>query len=213
MSRVAAITSALAALAAAAFAGCGPRAAPPPTATARADHDHHHAHDDAVDEAAAGDGHDHDHRHAVGGPAAGGGHDHHHGDAATPSVPPTPPAPPDAAQVRAELLAAETAAYQAARPVFTTYCAACHQQGGAKATAKKLGHFDMTAYPFGGHHAAEIAGEIREALGVDGGKPTMPKGKPGVVQGDELASIVAWAVAWDAAEAGGAHPPRPRHGH
>jgi len=186
-----------------AIAGCGGKAAPPPTAPPVATgvddrhghHDHHdHDHDGAVDEASAADD-----------------HDHHHLD--PPPTDPAPPAPPDAAQVKADLVAAETAAYQAAQPVFTTYCAACHQQGGKKATAKKLGHFDMTAYPFGGHHAAQIGGVVREVLGVDGGRPTMPKDKPGAVRGDELALIVAWTAAWAAAEAGGAHPAQPHHGH
>lgn len=120
---------------------------------------------------------------------------------------PTPvePPPPDPATVKADLLAAETTAYRAAKPVFDQYCAGCHQQGGKKATAKKLGHLDITTYPFGGHHAAEVSAAIREVLAIGGGKATMPANKPGSVPGAEVALIAAWADAFDAARAGGAH--------
>ncbi|MBA3395968.1 MAG: hypothetical protein H0T89_25275 [Deltaproteobacteria bacterium] len=63
----------------------------------------------------------------------------------------------------------------------------------------------MTSYPFGGHHAMEISGEIREVIGLTEKKPTMPADDKGAVQGDELAAIKAWADAFDAAHAGGAH--------
>lgn len=132
-----------------------------------------------------------------------------HDDHAAPEDPPQA----DPAQVKADLLAAETSAYQAAKPVFEKYCAACHQQGGRKASAKKLGHFDMTPYPFAGHHAMEVSGEIREVLGIGGGKPTMPADKPGAVKGDELALIAAWADAFDASHAGGAHAGTTGHDH
>jgi hypothetical protein len=122
------------------------------------------------------------------------------------------PAEPDPAQVKAALLAAETAAYEAAKPVFEQYCASCHQQGKRGASKKKLDHFDMTAYPFGGHHAGEMSKEIREVLGIDGGKATMPKNKPGSVNGDDLALIAAWADAFDAAHEGGAHESHEGHG-
>ena len=114
------------------------------------------------------------------------------------------PAPPDPVEVQAALAAAETAAYQNAKPVFDKYCAGCHQQGGKKATAKKLGHFDMTSYPFGGEHAKVIGHEVREALAIGGGTATMPFDKPGAVTGDELALIAAWADSFDAA-----HPDQP----
>ena len=113
--------------------------------------------------------------------------------------------PPDPAKVKADLLAAEQAAYGKARPVFDTYCATCHSKDGKKAKPKTLGHFDMTSYPFGGHHAMEVSAEVRKALGIEGGKATMPLDDPGAVQGDELALIAAWADAFDAAHAGGAH--------
>lgn len=132
---------------------------------------------------------------------------------ATPAEPaqpaePAAPAAPDPAQVKADLLAAETAAFDKAKPVFDKHCARCHVKGGKMANAKKLGELDMTAYPFGGEHAAEIGAEIRKALGIGGGKVTMPADKKGAVKGDELALIAAWADAFDAARGGGAHEGR-----
>ncbi|MDQ3370183.1 MAG: c-type cytochrome, partial [Myxococcota bacterium] len=118
--------------------------------------------------------------------------------------PPAEPARPDPAAAQAQLVAFETAAYERAKPVFEKYCASCHTKGQRGAKAGALKHFEMTTYPFGGHHAAEISGEIREVLAIGGGKPTMPKGKPGSVRGEELALIAAWADAFDAAHAGDA---------
>lgn len=94
---------------------------------------------------------------------------------------------------------AEQAAFDKAKPVFVKYCASCHTKGGAKATAKKLDHFDMTVYPFGGHHAGTMAATIRKVLGIGGRKPSMPADRKGAVKGDELALIAAWADAFDAA--------------
>jgi hypothetical protein len=107
-----------------------------------------------------------------------------------------------------DLLAAEKSAFERAEPVFRQYCARCHARGGAKARAKTLDHFDMTGYPFGGHHAAEITASIREVLGIGGGEATMPMDRPGAVQGEELQRIAAWADAYDRAAAGGAHGER-----
>jgi len=115
------------------------------------------------------------------------------------------PTPADPEKIKSELLAAEQTAYESAKPVFDKHCAACHQKGGKKAKRKMLQHFDMTAYPFGGHHAAEVSAEVREVLAIGGGKPTMPFNDPGAVQGDELALIAAWADAFDKAHAAGAH--------
>ena len=95
---------------------------------------------------------------------------------------------------------AEAAAYETAKPVFTKYCAECHTTGGPGSGREALEHFDMSGYPFGGHHAATIGAEVREVLGATGEKPTMPKNKPGIVTGDELAAILAWADAFDAAQ-------------
>jgi hypothetical protein len=144
---------------------------------------------------APGDGHA-DHDHAAGGEAAG---------EAPPGETPTGETPRGSASVKADLLAAEEKAYEAARPVFVAQCAKCHSKDSKKAQAKTLDHFDMTSYPFGGHHAAEITAEVRKALGIGGGKATMPKDHPGAVQGDDLALIAAWADAWDRAHEGGAH--------
>lgn len=127
-------------------------------------------------------------------------------------VEPEQPVAPDPAKVKADLLAAEMAAYEKAKPVFDTYCAKCHSKSGSKQTAKKRDHFDMTTYPFGGHHAMEISGEIREVLGLTGKKPTMPPDKKGAVKGAELELIKAWADAFDASHEGGAHEGHDQHG-
>lgn len=119
---------------------------------------------------------------------------------------PAPPKP-DPEQVKAELMAAEMAAYEKAKPVFEKYCATCHTKGGKKATAKKLGHFDMATYPFGGQHTKSIGNEIRKVLAIDGTeKATMPFDKPGSVKGADLAAIKAWTEAWQEAGKGGVHP-------
>lgn len=125
----------------------------------------------------------------------------------TAPAPPADPEPaqPDPAKVKADLLAAEMTAYEKAKPVFEANCARCHSKGGKLSTSKKRGHFDMTTYPFGGHHSMEISKEIRKSLGITGGKPTMPFDKKGAVKGDDLALIAAWADAFDASHAGGAH--------
>lgn len=112
----------------------------------------------------------------------------------------------------ADPVAVEKTAYDEARPVFERHCADCHKKGESKATKKAMVHFDMTTYPFGGHHARDIDASIRKALGADGGKPTMPKGKAaGSVQGDDLAAILAWTEAFAAAKAG-AHGTGDGHG-
>ncbi len=126
---------------------------------------------------------------------------------------PDPPMGPDPAQVKADLLAAETTAYENVKPLFGTYCASCHSKGQKGAKAKTLAHFEITTYPFGGHHAMEVGAEVREVLGIGGGKPTMPKTKPGIVKGDELALFAAWADAFDASHAGGAHEGHGTGGH
>jgi hypothetical protein len=130
-------------------------------------------------------------------------------DPAPPAEPPPPPEP-DPAQIKAELLAAETAAFEQAKPVFDRHCARCHVKGAKQANKKKLDHFDMTSYPFGGEHAMELGKKIREVLGIGGGKVKMPPDKKGAVQGQELALIAAWADAFDASHEGGAHE---GHGH
>lgn len=118
-----------------------------------------------------------------------------------PTPPAEPPAPPqpDPKQVAME---AELAAFEKAKPVFEKFCQGCHGKGRG-ATKKALGELDINEYPFKGEHAN--AKDIKKTLGVDGKKATMPKNKPGSVKGDDLAAIVAWADAWQAAEDVGAH--------
>jgi mono/diheme cytochrome c family protein len=125
------------------------------------------------------------------------------------SAAPAAGAAPAAADPKPDLLAAETAAWQAAKPAFEKACATCHTSAGKKATKKKLAHFNFDAYPLGGHHTATIGFTIREVLGLSGKKPTMPFDKPGAVKGDDLASIKAWSDAWEAAEKAGVHRATP----
>ena len=73
----------------------------------------------------------------------------------------------------------------------------------------KLGHVDMTTYPFGGMHAKAIGNQIRVVLAIDGPKATMPDDKPGSVKGADLALIKAWTEAWQAAGKAGVHPADP----
>ena len=149
-------------------------------------------------------------------------HDHDHGAGsgsavATPDPVPTDtpkpvePTGPDPAKVKADLLAAERAAWDTARPVFDKSCATCHTKAGKKSAKKKLDHFDMDTYPPGGHHTATIGFTISEVLGLTGKKPTMPFDKPGSVKDDDLAKIKAWTEAWQASEKGGAHPVAAKH--
>lgn len=107
----------------------------------------------------------------------------------------------------------ERAAFAAARPVFEKYCFRCHTTSGRKAKPKSLAHMTMDRYPLGGHHAAEAATAIRQVLGAgpEKKKATMPSDKPGTVEGEDLAKVLAWADAFDQA-----HPPQkapPAGGH
>ena len=116
------------------------------------------------------------------------------------------PAPPKS-DAKADALAAETAAYEKAKPVFEKYCSTCHTKAGKKSAKKKLDHFSMDTYPFGGEHTAFIGDHISDVLGLGKKKATMPYDKPGSVKGDDLATIKAWIDAWEGAEKAGAHPP------
>ncbi|MEO7733277.1 MAG: hypothetical protein ABIY55_20100 [Kofleriaceae bacterium] len=127
-------------------------------------------------------------------------------DPAPAPAPPEPSPPPAPVDPRAELLAAETTAWDTAKPIFERSCATCHSQAGKKAAKKKLDHFSLDSYPLGGHHTATIGFTIRDVLGISGKKPTMPYDKPGSVQGDDLAKIKLWSDAWEAADKAGAHP-------
>lgn len=130
---------------------------------------------------------------------------------------PTEPPPPEPGKVeeakeepppmdpKVELLAGETAAYDGAKPAFEKWCKGCHMKGEKNATEKKLKHFDISAYPFTGEHAATIGTEVATSLGLTGKKATMPKNKPGSVAKEDLELIKKWIEAWDASEKGGAH--------
>jgi hypothetical protein len=98
-------------------------------------------------------------------------------------------------------MAAEMAAYQAAKPVFKEQCESCHLVTPGKKESKGAKHFAMGSYPFGGHHASELSATIRTSLGATGKPATMPKDDPGAIQGEELKLVLAWADAFDAAAA------------
>ncbi|MDX2054614.1 MAG: hypothetical protein SFV15_19595 [Polyangiaceae bacterium] len=87
----------------------------------------------------------------------------------------------------------ERAAYEKAKPIFDRYCSSCHTTAGSRSQGGALQHFDMDHYPFGGHHANEIAAAVRGVLGADGSKPSMPPDRPGAVEGEDLKLILAWA--------------------
>lgn len=93
----------------------------------------------------------------------------------------------------------ELAAFERAKPAFERHCFRCHTAGGKKSKPKALAHIAMDGYPFGGHHADEAGAVVRQVLGAGGGKPTMPSDAPGAVTGEDLASILAWVDAYDAA--------------
>ena len=186
-----------------ALAACGGKSAPKAGASTDG-HDHAMA-------GSAIDGHDHDHQ------TAGSADPATSPTPVTPAVTepkPTEPVSPDPATLNAEFLAAEKAAFEKAKPVFDKFCAKCHAKSGSKWSQKKGDHFDMTTYPFGGHHAMEISSEIRKSLGMTGKKPTMPADNKGAVKGDDLVLIAAWADAFDKAHAAGAHEGMAHeHGH
>jgi hypothetical protein len=160
--------------------------------------------------APAGPAHAHDHDATGSGDATGGA-------VAAPEAPPKEPARAEPSQAatdpKADLLAAETSAWESARPVFDKACATCHTSAGKKATKKKLDHFNVDSYPPGGHHTSTIGFTIRDVLGLSGKKPTMPYDRPGSVQGADLAKTKAWTDAWEAAEKAGAHPASGEHHH
>ena len=104
----------------------------------------------------------------------------------------------------------EQEAYERARPVFARYCASCHTSGAGERSA--LRHFTMDRYPFAGHHADQISSTIRDVLGANGQPATMPKDRPGALQGDELRIILDWANAFDRSHATGEHGEH-RHEH
>jgi|GEM_PF-1739567 len=130
--------------------------------------------------------------------------------ATAPEVVPEP-ATPDPAQAEKDLIAPEMSAYAQAKPVFDKFCAGCHTQGGPGAKKSTLAHFDTTSYPFQGHHSHEMAASIRKALGVGGRKATMPRDKPGSVQGEDLALIMRWADAFNASHVSAAHEGKGKH--
>lgn len=103
----------------------------------------------------------------------------------------------------------EQDAYERARPLFERYCASCHTTHGERSRRSALRHFNMDSYPLGGHHADEIGAMVRQSLGASGSPATMPRDRPGVIEGDELQVILEWADAFERAHpvdhSGGGH--------
>ena len=56
-------------------------------------------------------------------------------------------------------------------------------------------HLNMDTYPFTGPHAATAGRTIRDA--ITGPEASMPKDKPGSLQGSDLALVLQWADAFD----------------
>lgn len=108
-----------------------------------------------------------------------------------------------------------TEAYENAKPVFERFCSACHAMRGTGRNADATAHFAIDGPPFGGrHHAADLVMAIRKVLGQAGSPPTMPKDRPGVLQGDDLAAVLVWTEAYEIAGAQGcakAPPPEKAH--
>ncbi|MCG3174816.1 MAG: hypothetical protein GMKNLPBB_03105 [Myxococcota bacterium] len=128
-------------------------------------------------------------------------HDEHAAASTSPVASPAPAAgPPDAAPASGIL--SEQDAYERALPVFQRYCANCHTTAGDRSRASTLRHFNMDRYPLTGHHANEIGATVRKVLGASGKRATMPRDRPGAVQGDDLRLVLEWAEAFDRA-----HPP------
>jgi hypothetical protein len=125
---------------------------------------------------------------------------------ATSSGEPSPIAggPPGAAEPKLTdaALRDELAAFEQAKPVFEAYCAKCHTSAANESAKGALRHFNIDSYPFEGHHASEITPTLRNVLGLSGHKATMPRDRPGIVQGEDLGLIVAWMAAYDRAHSG-----------
>jgi hypothetical protein len=109
-----------------------------------------------------------------------------------------------ASKLHGPVTAAETQAFEAARPAFERHCFRCHAEDGKKAKPKARAHVDMTTYPFGGHHAGASGAAVLATLGLGPAhkSATMPSDDPGAVTGEDLRLIRAWAEAFTAA-----HPP------
>ncbi len=125
----------------------------------------------------------------------------------TPPVPvpvPVPVPEPPTAPVVLDLMAVEMAAYESAKPVFEEQCAGCHTADAKRKKQKKgVGHFSMGSYPFDGHHRTKLGQSIRVAIGATDKAATMPQDDPGSLEGADLAALVAWADAFDAAAEAG----------
>jgi len=99
-----------------------------------------------------------------------------------------------------DLMAAEMAAYERAKPIFEEQCAACHTPDPSRKKPKKgVSHFSMAGYPFDGHHKTKLGQSIRIAIGGTDKPATMPQDDPGSIEGADLDALLAWSDAFDAA--------------
>ena len=138
---------------------------------------------------------------------------------------PSTSAPKPARPVDRDPLAVERAAYDAARPVFERWCVRCHVPTNGSMSVITSDTFDISTYPFtgqsgalAGYHVADVLGTMFGDLDAPDGAdefrrpwaqhaPRMPKTEPGAVQGDDLALVRTWTVAWRAAHRAGLHTP------
>lgn len=101
---------------------------------------------------------------------------------------------------RAPVSDTERRAFAAAKPALGRHCYRCHTSRGANTKAKTLQHLSFDKYPPTGHHAGEAGAAVRRVLTVVGKEgATMPDDNPGVVEGHDLTTILAWADAFEAA--------------
>ena len=112
-----------------------------------------------------------------------------------PAVPPEPAKPaesprpepeklaPAAIDPKAELLAAETSAWEAAKPVFTKYCATCHTKDGKKAAKKKLASFEEPSAVSSSRRAAALERRTPMSPGASPRSKCRPRGRDGAIPG------------------------------
>lgn len=87
---------------------------------------------------------------------------------------------------------AESAAYDGAKEVFEHHCRACHADGTRLSNGNAIRAFDMNSYPFGGEGSPrDVARRVAVSVGLEGGVPTMPKGRS-PLSPEDRARIATW---------------------
>ena len=97
----------------------------------------------------------------------------------------TPLAPPSASAPAAT----EQTTAQKARAVFNQQCASCHIEG---TNAKATKHFKLDHDVLAGHHVGSLGKTMRQVLGMNGGKATMPPGGH-ALSPEDAQLLVSWA--------------------